>query len=90
MYKWKFMRMKECVDALMLLMSIGNQDMNGCMTNEQSRDGQGIKEKLSSYTNMMMLKPSRACLAGDLILHSRHLTASIAVIDRQVHVLESI
>lgn len=72
------MRMKEWFDALMLLMSIGNQDMNGCTTNEKSRDGRGIKGMLNSYT-IMMLTPSRACLICDLILHTQHLTASVAV-----------
>lgn len=38
MYYWTFMRMKECFDALMLLMSISNQDMNGCTKNEKWKD----------------------------------------------------
>lgn len=39
MYYWTFMRMMECFDGLMVLMSICNQDMHGCMKNENWRDG---------------------------------------------------
>lgn len=38
LYYWTFMRMKECFDALMLLMSISNQHMNGCTKNEKWKD----------------------------------------------------
>lgn len=53
MYYCTFMRMKECFDALMLLMSIGSQDMHGCTTNEDWRDGQGIKQMLNFYMKML-------------------------------------
>lgn len=39
MYYWTLMRMTECFDALMVSMSIRNQDMHGCMKNENWEEG---------------------------------------------------
>lgn len=67
MYYWKFMRMMGCFDAL-VLMSIRNQDMHGCMKNENWRDGARNQRDVELYTRKIMSRPSRACLAGDIIL----------------------
>lgn len=59
------MRTKECFDALMLSMSVGDQDMHGCTTNENRREETGIKEILKCYMRLLSMPP-RTCLTGDV------------------------